>query len=91
MKARPSRLSGALDSFGALFLIRPYRCGGCRERFYVLRLDGGWHPYAIRPVRRERALRVLFKIRHGLPIRVVISLVYRPHASVTNRTAILTT
>ena len=46
MKARPSRPSGVLEAGGVFLLVRPYRCSGCRERFYVLRLSDRWNPNA---------------------------------------------
>jgi hypothetical protein len=72
MKARPSRASGFLEAAGVILFIRPYRCGGCRERYYVLRLsDPLMNPH---PVQTARALKVVLKIRHGVPIRLAISL-----------------
>jgi hypothetical protein len=75
MKARPSRPSNILEAAGAILLIRPYRCGGCRERFYVLRLSNPLRNAP--PVRRAhtpRALKVVLKVRPGAPIRLAISL-----------------
>ena len=39
VKVRPSRPSGLLDLAAAKFLIRSYRCLGCRERFHALRIS----------------------------------------------------
>jgi hypothetical protein len=39
VKVRPSRPSGLLELAAAKFLIRSYRCLGCRERFHALRLS----------------------------------------------------
>ena len=90
MKARMSRPSGVLESLGALFLVRPYRCSGCRERFYVLRLSGGWHPYAPRCVRSTRALKIVYQLRHGIPTRVALSRV-RNSDSISDSSAMLRT
>ncbi len=38
LKVRPSQPSGFLDFAGNFFLIRSYRCSGCRARFHALRL-----------------------------------------------------
>lgn len=37
-KVRPSQPSGFWDLAGNFFLIRSYRCSGCRSRFHALRL-----------------------------------------------------
>jgi len=39
-KVRPSRPTGFWDAAGSLFLIRSYRCSGCRARFHAMRLFG---------------------------------------------------
>jgi len=36
-KVRRSRSDGFLDAAAAAFLLRPFRCKGCRVRFYGLR------------------------------------------------------
>ena len=36
-KVRPSRPAGKLDWVANIFLIRPYRCSGCRTRFHAFR------------------------------------------------------
>jgi hypothetical protein len=38
IKVRPSAPSGLWDLACNLFLIRPYRCSGCRARFHAMRL-----------------------------------------------------
>lgn len=40
MKVRPSRAEGFWDTMVMPLLMRPYRCGGCRERFYGFRSYG---------------------------------------------------
>jgi hypothetical protein len=75
MKARPSRPSGLLEASADVVFIRPYRCGGCRERFYVLRVANPLNnPHSVQPSQTARALKVVLKIRHGVPIRLAISL-----------------
>jgi len=71
-KARPSRPSNFLEAAGAVLFIRPYRCGGCRERYYVLRFSDPLNN--VQPTQTARALKVVLKIRHGVPIRLAISL-----------------
>jgi hypothetical protein len=39
-KVRPSRRAGFWDTAATIFLVRPYRCSGCRARFHALRLFG---------------------------------------------------
>ena len=34
-KVRKSRSDGVIDSVAGLFMLRPFRCTGCRERFYA--------------------------------------------------------
>jgi hypothetical protein len=75
MKARPSLPSGLLEASAGILFIRPYRCGGCRERYYVLRVaNPRKNPHAVQPSHTARALKVVLKIRHGMPIRLAISL-----------------
>jgi hypothetical protein len=40
IKVRPARSAGFWESAAAVFLIRPYRCSGCRVRFHAMRLFG---------------------------------------------------
>jgi hypothetical protein len=68
MKARPSLPCGLPEACAGILFIRPYRCGGCRERYYVLRSsDPLKNPHPVH-------LKVVLKIRHGVPIRLAISL-----------------
>jgi hypothetical protein len=74
MKVRPSRAVGFWDVLGLAFGIRPYRCGGCRERFYGLRMFGeAKKPSAVQ--QRQRVVKVVFRFRYGLPNRVAIRVV----------------
>lgn len=41
IKVRPSSPIGFVDSVGSFFLIKSYRCAGCRERFHAMRLFSG--------------------------------------------------
>jgi hypothetical protein len=75
MKARPSRPSNLLEAAGAILFIRPYRCGGCCERYYVLRLsDPLKNPDSVQPTQTASTLKIVLKIRPGFPIRLAISL-----------------
>lgn len=47
LKVRPSRRAGFLDAAATLFLIRSYRCSGCRRRFHALRLFGRSRPHSV--------------------------------------------
>lgn len=40
MKVRPSRSEGFWDTMVMPLMMRPYRCGGCRARFYGFRSYG---------------------------------------------------
>jgi hypothetical protein len=72
MKARASRPSGFLEASAAILFIRPFRCGGCRERYYVLRFSD---PLAsVQPSQTARALKVVLRIRQGAPVRLAISM-----------------
>jgi hypothetical protein len=73
MKMRPSRVDGFLDRFLAAFQIQPYRCEGCRERFYALRLFGdSKKPITAQSAQRRRVVTVAFRFRYGLLNRVAI-------------------
>jgi len=61
MKVRLSRPRGFQDSLAGLFLIRPHRCEGCRQRFYAMRL---FTPIPLK-ARRRRGVAVVFRIRNG--------------------------
>jgi hypothetical protein len=46
-----------------------------RDGYYVLRLsDPLKNPHSVQPSQTARALKVVLKIRHGVPIRLAISL-----------------
>jgi hypothetical protein len=38
IKVRPSRPHGFLDHAARLFMIKAYRCAGCRARFHAMRV-----------------------------------------------------
>jgi hypothetical protein len=82
-KVRPTRSTGVVDSVVAVFLLKPYRCEGCRQRFHALR----WVRSSI-PSPHRRVVHVVFRFRKGLPsgaaIRVVnlrITQATKPSAS----------
>jgi hypothetical protein len=71
MKVRPSRAEGFLDIFVTAFMIRPYRCGGCRERFYGFRNSyDDWKKAQV--VQPQRLVKIAFRFRKGLPNRIAI-------------------
>ena len=76
MKVRPSHRDGVLDSIASLFLIRPYRCGTCRKRFHALCLFSASRQSEVPRGEGKRALKVIFRLRHGLPNRVSIRLIH---------------
>ena len=77
MKVRPSRVVGFWDLLGNAFLIRPFRCSGCRERFHAFVLLGGARERSeVQHVQPQRVVHVLFRFRNGLPNRVVIRVIY---------------
>jgi hypothetical protein len=47
LKVRPSRPIGFWDAAATLFLIRSYRCSGCRKRFHAFRLFGRSRPHSV--------------------------------------------
>jgi hypothetical protein len=74
MKVRPSRVEGFWDTFAVAFMIRPYRCGGCRARYYGFRNSyEDWKKAQI--VHSQRVVRVAFRFRHGLPNRIAIRVI----------------
>ena len=76
-ESAPGPPSGLLEAFAGILFIRPFCCGGCRERYYVLRLsDPLKNPHPVQPSQTARALKIALKIRHGVPIRLAISLKY---------------
>ena len=64
-KVRSTRPVGLRDTALGWFFIRPFRCEGCRERFYALR----WS--ALYP-RRKRVIWIVFEFRNRSLRRVVI-------------------
>jgi|SRR5580698_1105423 hypothetical protein len=70
MKVRPSRAEGFWDTFATAFLIRPYRCGGCRERYYGFR--NAYEDWKKAQAQRPRVVKVAFRFRYGLPNRIAI-------------------
>ena len=73
MKMRPSRVVGFWDTFLIAFLVEPYRCSGCRERFHAVRLfRRSGKPASIPAVQRHRVVTVAFRFRHGLLNRIAI-------------------
>src|SRR5580700_2343031 len=75
MKVRPSRVVGFWDTLGIAFQLHPYRCGGCRERFYGLRVFGERKPATVPSVHPQRVIKVAFRFRYGLPSRVAIRVI----------------
>jgi hypothetical protein len=74
MKVRPSRAEGFWDTLLTAFVIRPYRCGGCRARFYGFRnsYDDWKKAQLIQP---QRVVKVAFRFRYGLPSRIAIRVI----------------
>lgn len=73
MKMRPSRIVGFWDVLGSAFMIVPYRCLGCRERFHAFSLlSNSKKPVGARAFQPQRVVRIAFRFRHGLLNRVVI-------------------
>jgi hypothetical protein len=73
MKVRPSRAEGFWDTFATAFIIRPYRCGGCRERYYGFR--NSYDNWKKAQTEQPRLIKVAFRLSHGLPNRVAIRVV----------------
>jgi hypothetical protein len=90
MKVRPSRPSGWWDSVCGFFMIQPYRCGGCRERFHALLIFGGSRqPAAIQPAQAQRVVKVVFRFRHGVPNKVTIRVTHlHPEPASTDPAAV---
>src|ERR1700722_1935289 len=75
-KVRPTHSVGFWDTLGTAFLIRPYRCGGCRERFYGFRRStDAKKPPTEMSLLPQRGLKVTFRFRHGVPNRVAIRVI----------------
>jgi hypothetical protein len=92
MKVRPSRVVGFWDTFGIAFLIRPYRCLGCRERFHALLLFGEpGKPSIVQVLRRQRVVKIAFRFNNGLPTRIAIRVIdlYNEPDSMPSSSAIL--
>src|ERR1700729_3654737 len=65
-KVRPTHSVGFWDTLGTAFLIRPYRCGGCRERFYGFRRStDAKKPPTEMSLLPQRGLKVTFRPRWG--------------------------
>jgi hypothetical protein len=71
-KVRPSQVAGFWDLVGLAFLIRPFRCSGCRERFHAFFPSVRRSPEA----QPQRIIKVIFRFRSGLPVRIAIRVVY---------------
>ncbi|HTB11742.1 MAG TPA: hypothetical protein VK752_09230 [Bryobacteraceae bacterium] len=72
-KVRSSRPVGFWDTCGYAFMIRPFRCGGCRERFHAFFLFGP--SPAAPPAPPRRVVKVAFRFRNGLPNRIAIRVI----------------
>jgi hypothetical protein len=70
MKMRPSRIVGFWDSLGSAFLLRPYRCEGCRERFHA------FLPFSGTRVQPQRIVKLAVRFRKGLPNRISIRVIH---------------
>jgi hypothetical protein len=82
MKMRPSRVVGFWDVLGSAFLIAPYRCSGCRERFHAFTLlSNSKKPAGAPAFQPQRVVKVAFRFRHGLLNRVSIHVTQRPPES----------
>jgi hypothetical protein len=76
MKMRPSRVVGFWDVLGSAFLIAPYRCSGCRERFHAFSLLANSKKPAGAPAfQSQRVVKIAFRFRHGLLNRVIIRVI----------------
>lgn len=67
MKVRPSRAEGFSDTMVMSLLMRPYRCGGCRARFYGFRSYG-----EVKKSEPQTLVKVAFRFHKGMPSRVAI-------------------
>jgi hypothetical protein len=68
-KVRPSQPDGLFDLVGLSFLIYPFRCSGCRERFHAFVLFGASGR------RRQRVVKIVFRLRSSSALRVSIRVV----------------
>jgi len=74
MKVRPCRAEGFWDTMVMPLLMRPYRCGGCRQRFYGFRNSyEDWKKAQI--AQPQRIVKVAFQFRRGLPKRIAIRVI----------------
>jgi hypothetical protein len=87
MKVRPSRIVGFWDSLGSAFMLRPYRCEGCRERFHGFLFFGSPSQRA----QPQRIIKVAFRFQNGLPNRVKIRVINLNPESVPASPAVLQT
>ena len=91
-KVRPTHSVGFWDTLGTAFMIRPYRCGGCRERFYGFRRSGDpKKPPPDPALQSQRVVKVTFRFRNGLLNRVAIRVIdlHRQTDPISDRPAIL--
>jgi hypothetical protein len=75
-KVRPTHSVGFWDTLATAFMIRPYRCGGCRERFYGFRRSG--EPKKPPPdptLQPQKAVKVTLRFRKGLLNRIAIRVI----------------
>jgi hypothetical protein len=66
-KVRLSRPEGFWDTFFIAFFLDPYRCEGCRARFYAFRRSAE----SKKPT-PQRLVKVAFRFQNGLPNRIAI-------------------
>lgn len=79
---RPSRVVGFWDVLGNAFLISPYRCSGCRQRFHAFSLLADPKRPAVAPAQSQRVVTVAFRFRHGLLNRIIIRVIQpRPESA----------
>ncbi len=80
---RPSRVVGFWDVLGSAFLLAPYRCSGCRERFHAFSLlANSKRPAPVRAFQPQRVVKIAFRFRRGVLNRVIIRVIPpRPESS----------
>ena len=88
MKVRPSRITGFWDSLGSAFMLRPYRCEGCRERFHAFLFFSSPSQRVQQP---QRVIKVVFRFHNGLPNRIKIRVISLNPESVPASPAVLQT
>jgi hypothetical protein len=75
-KVRPTHSIGFWDTLATAFMIRPYRCGGCRERFYGFRRSGDpKKPPADPAIQSQKIVKVTLRFRKGLLNRIAIRVI----------------